>query len=197
MGEEQLETGGAKLKAGTWNLDAIHSQVMVSVEHMAMTRLRAKFPVVTGRLEVDANDPLRSSFSVEVDTRSVLTGHGRQEEFMRSEPWLDAERHPTFSFRSSAIEPASGSSLVVRGDLTLKGVTRPIAIPAEFHGVVADSWGLRTGLTSTFKVDRRDYGIDWNRLFDWGLMAGYEMEVTLDVELVYPDESLAQKPTEA
>ncbi len=113
---------------------------------------------------------------------------------MRSEPWLDAENHPTATFRSTAIEPQDATHYVVRGDLTLRGVTRPIAIPLEFHGVIADSWGLRAGFTSRFTVDRRDFGITWNREFDWGVMAGEELEVSLDIELAYPDESLAQKP---
>lgn len=112
---------------------------------------------------------------------------------MRSEPWLDAENHPTITFRSSAIEPTDGGFLI-KGDLTMKSVTREIEIPADFHGVVSDPWGLRAGFTSQFTIDRRDFGITWNRVFDWGVMAGDELTFTLDVELAYPDESLAQKP---
>ena len=112
---------------------------------------------------------------------------------MRSEPCLDAENHPTITFRSSAIEPTDGGFLI-RGNLTLKGVTREIEIPADFHGIVSDPWGLRAGFTSQFSVDRREFGISWNRVFDWGVMAGEELTFTLDIELAYPDESLAQKP---
>ena len=181
------------LIGGTWNVDAIHSQVMVSLRHSSVANLRAKFPRVTGKLEVNADDPLSSSFEVEIDAGSVMTGHPAQEDFMRSEPWLDAEHYPTITFRSTAIEPAAGGFLI-RGDLTLKGVTRQIEIPADFHGVISDSWGLRAGFSSQFAVDRRDFGITWNRVFDWGVMAGEELTFTLDVELAYPDESLAQKP---
>jgi polyisoprenoid-binding protein YceI len=184
----------ALAQAGTWNVDAIHSQVLVSVRHMAVTQLRAKFPRIAGKLEVDRDDPLRSTFELEADTRAVTTGQPAQEDFMRSEPWLDAENHPTFTFRSTAIEPQGGSGYVVKGDLTLKGVTRPVAIPLEFHGVVADPWGLRAGFTSRFTLDRRDFGISWNREFDWGVMAGWDMEVSLDIELSHPDETLAQRP---
>lgn len=112
---------------------------------------------------------------------------------MRSEPWLDVENHPVITFRSSAIE-ATDRGFLIKGDLTLKGVTREIEIPADFHGVVNDPWGLRAGFTSEFTIDRRDFGITWNRVFDWGVMAGDELTFTLDVELAYPDESLAQKP---
>jgi len=184
----------ALAQAGTWNVDAIHSQVLVSVRHMAVTQLRAKFPRIAGKLEVDRDDPLRSTFELEADTRAVTTGQPAQEDFMRSEPWLDAENHPTFTFRSTAIEPRGGSSYVVKGDLTLKGVTRPVEIPLDFHGVVSDPWGLRAGFTSRFTLDRRDFGITWNREFDWGVMAGWDMEVSLDVELSHPDETLAQRP---
>ena len=184
----------ALAQAGTWNFDSIHSQVMVGVQHMAVTQLRAKFPRISGKLEVNRDDPLQSTFELEADTRAVTTGQPAQEDFMRSEPWLDAENHPTFTFRSTAIEPRGGSSYVVKGDLTLKGVTRPVEIPLDFHGVVSDPWGLRAGFTSRFTLDRRDFGITWNREFDWGVMAGWDMEVSLDVELSHPDETLAQRP---
>ena len=192
MTQPQTQSQGG-LIAGTWNVDPIHSQIMVSVRHFSVANLRAKFPQVTGGLQVDAENPLRSSFQVEIDARAVTTGHPAQEDFMRSEPWLDAENHPSITFRSSAIEPTHGGFLI-KGDLTLKGVTREIEIPADFHGVVSDPWGLRAGFTSQFTIDRRDFGITWNRAFDWGVMAGDELTFTLDVELAYPDESLAQKP---
>jgi polyisoprenoid-binding protein YceI len=116
-----------------------------------------------------------------------------QEDFMRSENWLDAENHPTLTFKSTGVTAENGG-FVVHGDLTLRGVTRPIQFPIEYHGVVADPWGLRAGFTSSFTVNRRDFGITWNREFDWGLMAGEELEVSLDIELAHADESLAQKP---
>ena len=181
-------------RVSTWNVDAIHSQLFVGVRHMGVANLRAKFPKITGRLEVDAADPLRSRFELEADTRAVTTGHPPQEDFMRGEHWLDAENHPTLTFRSTAIEPRDGTHYRVRGDLTLRGVTRPIEIPLEYHGVVSDPWGLRAGFTSHFTLKRRDFGITWSREFDWGQMAGDDLEVSLDLELSHPDESLAQKP---
>jgi len=190
----QAQTGSQTgLIAGTWNVDALHSQIMVSVRHNSVANLRAKFPRVSGALRVDGENPLQSSFEVEIDARAVLTGHPAQEDFMRSEPWLDAENHPTITFRSTGITPIEDGFQII-GDLTLKGVTREIEIPAEFHGVISDSWGLRAGFTSEFTVDRRDFGITWNRVFDWGVMASEELTFTLDIELAYPDESLAQKP---
>jgi polyisoprenoid-binding protein YceI len=182
-------------RASTWNVDALHSQVFVSVRHMGVASLRAKFPKITGKLEVDPANPLRSTFELEADTRAVTTGHPPQEDFMRSENWLDAENHPTLSFRSTSVEPRDGTDYLVRGDLTFRGVTRPVEIPLEFHGVVSDPWGLRAGFTGRFTVNRRDFGIMWTRQFDWGQMAGDDLEVSLDIEVSHPDESLAQKPS--
>jgi polyisoprenoid-binding protein YceI len=161
---------------------------------MSVATLRAKVPGISGTLTVNPEDPLRSTLTFEADTRSVTTGHQRQEEFMRGEHWLDAENHPTLTFRSTSVEPRGGSEFVVHGDLTLRGVTRSIEFPLTFNGVVADGWGLRTGFSSTFSLDRRDFGITWNREFDWGLMAGEQLEVMLDIELSHADESLALKP---
>jgi polyisoprenoid-binding protein YceI len=194
MQQPNAGTTQAGLRPGTWNVDALHSQVMVSLEHMSVARLRAKFPRLNGRLQIDADEPLGSSLELEIDATSVTTGHAPQEDFMRSEPWLDTEHHPTMTFQSTAIVPAGPNQFLIRGNLTLRGITREIEIPGDFHGVIADSWGLRAGFTSRITIDRRDYGITWNRVFDWGVMAGWEMEIGLDIELAYPDESLAQKP---
>ena len=73
-------------------------------------------------------------------------------------------------------------------------MTRPVELPLSFNGVVSDTWGLRAGFSGAFSVDRRDFGITWNREFDWGPMAGEQLDVTLDLELSHADESLAQKP---
>src|SRR5262249_30185284 len=129
------------------------------------------------------------------DASSVTTGHPAQEDFMRSENWLDAENHPQLTFRSTSIEALDGSRFLMRGDLSLRGVTRQVEVPLQFHGVVSDPWGLRAGFTSQFTVRRRDFGITWTRDFDWGPMAGDELDVSLDIEVAHPDESLAQKPT--
>ena len=115
---------------------------------------------------------------------------------MRSEPWLDTERYPLITFSGREIEPREGG-YGIAGELFLKGVTRRVALPLDFHGVISDPWGLRAGFTSQFVVDRRDFGITWDRIFDWGLMAGHDLTFTLDIELVYPDESLAQAPRQA
>ncbi len=184
----------ALLRVSTWNVDALHSQVFVSVCHMGVAKLRAKFPRITGKLEVDHDDLLHSSFELEADAGSVTTGHPAQEDFMRSENWLDAENHPRLAFRSTSIETQDGTRYLVHGDLTLRGVTRPVELPLDFHGVVSDSWGLRAGFSSLFTVNRRDFGINWSRDFDWGPMAGDELEVALDIEVAHADESLAQKP---
>ncbi len=165
----------------------------MSVWHFNVANLRAKLPRVSGTLELNTDDPFHSTFRVEIQSASVSTGHPRQEEFMRSEPWLDAERHPLITFSGGQIEPREGGYLIA-GDLSLKGVTRRVEIPFDFHGVVADPWGLRAGFTSRFTVDRRDFGITWDRIFDWGLMASHDLTFTLDIELVYPDEALAQVP---
>ncbi|HLQ60599.1 MAG TPA: YceI family protein [Candidatus Acidoferrales bacterium] len=183
----------APLRPGSWQIDALHSQVMISVWHFDVAHLRAKFPAVRGGLTVDPEEPLRSRLEVEIDAASVTTGHARQEEFMRSEPWLDTERHPLITFKGTAIEPR-GEGILVKGDLTLRGVTRSLDLPVAFHGVVSDPWGLRAGFSSQVVLDRRDFGITWDRVFDWGLMASHELTLMLDIELAYPDPALAQTP---
>jgi polyisoprenoid-binding protein YceI len=185
--------GDTPLRGGTWKIDAFHSQVMVSVKHFNVANLTAKLPRVTGTLEVDPENPLRSTVAVEIESGSITTGHPRQEEFMRSQPWLDAEHFPLITFKGSEIAAREGGYAIV-GELTLKGTTRRLDIPFDFHGVVSDPWGLRAGFASEFTVDRREFGITWDRIFDWGLMAGHDLTFSLEIELAYPDASLAQVP---
>lgn len=194
MTVETSDVAQAPLLAGEWKIDALHSQVLVTVRHMAVASLRAKFPKVTGALIVDAGNPLESRCHVEIDATSVTTGHSDQEDFMRSEAWLDAANHPTITFDSREIRQASEQSYVMNGDLTLRGVTRPVSIPFEFHGVIADRWGLRTGFTSQVTLDRTDFGITWDPRYEWGPLAGRELNISLDIEFVRPDESLAAAP---
>ena len=194
MAESKTETRQTELRPGKWNVDFVHSSFIVSTRHMSVADLHAKFPGLKGALQVNSEDPLKSTFELEVDTSRVTTGHPPQEDFMRSEPWLDAEHHPSVTFRSTSITPSGPSQFSIKGDLTLRGVTREVEILADFHGVVADSWGLRAGFTSTVTVDRRDFGLTWNRTFDWGVMAGWDLTIELDIELAYPDASLAQTP---
>ena len=181
------------LPAGSWSIDALHSQIFVSVWHFNVAHLRAKFPAVRGSLEVDAEDPMSSRFEVEIESASVLTGHERQEEFMRSEAWLDVEHHPLVIVKGTGIEPRSGG-FIARGELTLRGITKEVEIPFDFHPVVRDPWGLRAGLTGELQIDRRDFGISWDRIFSWGLMAEHELTLNLDIELVHPDPTLAEAP---
>src|SRR5207247_3544286 len=123
-----------------------------------VAKLRAKLPRLRGSLELNPDDPFQSVFQVEIESASIATGHPRQEEFMRSEPWLDAERHPLITFSGSMIEPRA-AGYTITGELSFRGVTRRLEIPFDFHGVVSDPWGLRAGFTSEFTVDRRDFGI--------------------------------------
>src|SRR6266852_3826790 len=119
----------------------------------------------------------------------------------RSPPVIRAKRNscalsrgfPLITYKGDEITPREGGYTVV-GELTLRGVTRRLEIPFDFHGVVSDPWGLRAGFSSEFTVERRDFGITWDRIFDWGLMAGHELTFSLEIELAYPDESLAQAP---
>jgi len=122
-----------------------------------------------------------SATAAPASTRSRAGGIGRPRKSA-----LAGSRTPTTAL--------AASGYTIAGELTLKGVNRQIEIPFDFHGVVSDPWGLRAGFTSQFTVDRRDFGITWDRIFDWGLMAGHDLTFTLDIELVYPDESLAQAP---
>lgn len=185
--ETRSGTGAVSgLVPGTWNIDPSHSQVGFTVRHLMVSKVRGEFSGFSGAVTI-AEDLLASSVSAEVDVASVSTRDAGRDEHLRSSDFFAIEDHPTWSFRSTGIGATSDpSEYVLRGDLTLRGVTRPVEFALEVHGVSPDPWGgTRAGFTATTKVNRKDYGIDWNLPVDGGgVVVGDKVEITLEIEAV-------------
>jgi polyisoprenoid-binding protein YceI len=183
----EIRTGAvAGLVPGTWNIDPSHSQVGFTVRHLMVSKVRGEFSGFSGAITI-ADDLLASSVSAEVDVASVSTRDAGRDEHLRSSDFFAIEDHPTWSFRSTGIAAtADPAEYVLRGDLTLRGVTRPVEFALEVHGVGGDPWGgTRAGFTATTKVNRKDYGIDWNLPVDGGgVVVGDKVDITLEIEAV-------------
>ncbi len=124
----------------TWKLDPAHSSVIVSARHMMVTTVRGRLQVVDATIDFDPEHPERGSVEARIDAASIDTGVAPRDEHLRSPDFLDAAQHPHITFRSTRIEPA-GDGYRIHGDLTIRGVARPVTLDAEIAGVVADMRG--------------------------------------------------------
>jgi polyisoprenoid-binding protein YceI len=178
------------LVAGTWQIDPAHSEVTFAVRHM-MTTVRGDFTEFGGRLDI-ADDVLASTAHIEIAMASIDTRNAERDEHVRSSQILDVAGHPHLTFTATAIHPARTGRRArhprynVDGDLTIRGVTRPVSLLTEFHGAGVDQWGgVRAGFTASTCILRSDFGIEFNiPLQGDRLVLGDEIEVGVAIQAV-------------
>jgi polyisoprenoid-binding protein YceI len=175
--------------ATTWKLDPAHTSVELSVKHMMFTRVRGRFTGVDGTLEVDEDDPNRSSVHVTIPAKSIDTGVADRDAHLRSADFLDVENHPHITFESERVEGAmdgEGDRFRVIGALTIRGVTHDVTLEATYKGQGKDPWGgQRAGFEATTEIDRRRWGLEWNQALETGgVLVGDEVVIELGVQAV-------------
>ena len=167
-----------------WQIDAGHSDISFRIRHF-MSRVRGTFRQWEGTITGDSTNWANASVSVTIQTSSIDTGHERRDNDLRSDNFFDAANHPTITFTSTKVEVVGGE-LRITGDLTIRGVTKPVVLTGRFLGSSASGQGrTRVGFEATTRIDRTDYGVRWNRALEGGgVMLGDEVEIELAVEAV-------------
>jgi polyisoprenoid-binding protein YceI len=173
----------------TWQLDAVHTHVGFSVKHMMVSTVRGQFKQYSGALQIDPTDFARSSFEGEVDVASIDTGNSQRDDHLRTSDFFDVASHPKIKFASTRIESKGDGEFVVHGDLTIRGVTKPIALDVEFHGTSKNPWGKTvSGFGAKATINRRDFGVMYNALLETGGVAvGEKVKIEIEVEAVAAD----------
>ncbi len=177
----------ATLAAQEWEIDSAHSSVQFAVRHMMVATVRGQFGKLTGKVRWDPNKPSEAGVVAQVEVASIDTREPKRDAHLRSADFFDAEKFPTMSFRSTSLTPAGPGRHKLTGELTIRGVTRPVVFDVEGPGqpVKGMRGELRTGATATAKINRKDFGITWNRVLDGGgVVVGDEVLVTVEVALV-------------
>lgn len=167
-----------------WQIDAGHSDISFRIRHF-MSRVRGTFRQWEGTITGDSANWGNASVSVTIQTASIDTGHERRDNDLRSDNFFDAANHPTITFKSTMVE-VQGPELRISGDLTIRGVTKPVVLAGRFLGSSSSGQGrVRVGFEATTKIDRTAYGVTWNRALEGGgVMLGDEVEIELAVEAV-------------
>jgi polyisoprenoid-binding protein YceI len=172
--------------SSTWEIDPAHTSIEFGVKHMMVSTVKGSFAKVKGTLELDEKDLSKSMVEVEVDMASVNTHDPKRDGHLKSPDFFDVAKYPTATFKSTKVQKAGKNKLKVHGDLTLHGVTKPIVLDVE--GPTAP---LKTpfgstvrGVHATTKLDRKDFGIVWNKALDsGGVLVGNEVKLDLNIEL--------------
>jgi polyisoprenoid-binding protein YceI len=182
---ETLTTGAIPgYVAGTWSIDGVHSEVGFSVRHMMVSKVRGKFTKFSG--EIVTGDDLRdSSVTAEIDLSSIDTGNEQRDGHLRSPDFFDTDNHPQMTYRSSGLR-ADGDNYVLDGELSLKGVTRPVPLKLEVNGFGPDAYGgTRAGFTATGQINRADFGVTWNAAIEGGgVVVADKVDLHIEIEAV-------------
>ncbi|WP_432094284.1 YceI family protein [Streptomyces sp. bgisy100] len=171
---------------GDYTVDPAHSTIGFTVRHAMVTNVRGSFGDYEGTLSLDGGDPARSGASLDVRIASVDTGIADRDGHLRSGDFFDAEQFPLMTFRSTAAERTGGDSYRITGDLTIKDVTRPLAIDLEFHGSATDVYGNeRVGFEGSAEILRSDWGLTWNAALETGgVMVSDKVKLTFDISAI-------------
>jgi polyisoprenoid-binding protein YceI len=168
-----------------WDFDHAHSSVDFTVRHLLVSKVRGRFTKWSGDLQIDEQDVTRSRVDVEIDVASVDTHEAQRDAHLRSGDFFEADRHPRIVFKSKRVEERGKEHLAVTGDLTIRGTTHEVVLDVERGGVIAkDPWGKRrAGFTATAKINRKDFGVNFNQVLDQGGLAlGEEVAITIEIE---------------
>ena len=176
--------------AAEWALDADHSNIGFSVKHMMVSDVHGDFDKYTGAINVDDKDVTKSSIAVDIDAASIDTKQAKRDGHLKSAEFFDVEKFPKLTFKSTKIEKgAAANQLKVTGDLTMHGVTKPVTLDVTLSDEWTDpkEWGGNThrGVKATGKVNRKDFGLNWQKQLDkGGVVAGEDVTLLIDAELI-------------
>jgi polyisoprenoid-binding protein YceI len=171
---------------GDYQVDPTHSRLGFVTRHAMVTKVRGHFNDFEGSLHLDADDPSKASAEIRVKVASISTSQDQRDEHLRNADFFDADNHPEMVFRSTSAEQVDDDTYRLTGDLTIKGVTRPVTLELDYTGAAKDPWGnLRVGFEGRADVNRKDWGITWNSpLETGGFLVGEKIRLELDISAV-------------
>lgn len=170
---------------GTWEIDPAHTSVGFVARHLMVTKVRGAFRSFSGTIEI-AERPEDSRADVAIDASSITTYQEMRDNHLRSNDFLDIEHHPRIEFHSTGLEITAENRFALHGELSIRGVTRPVSLDATFEGLTQDPWGnARAAFSATVEINREDFGITWNQVLEGGgVLVGRKVKIELEVEAV-------------
>ncbi len=177
-----------------WTFEPGHTAAEFRARHMMVTWVRGHFKNIHGTLEFDPENAAVSSVEAVIDARGIWTGEPERDAHLRSADFLDVEKYPEIRFRGREVELLSERDAKVTGELTIRGVTRRVTLDVRYHGRWQTPWWedgvdkgpkTRAGFVATTRINRHDFGVNWNSTLDkGGIVVGNDVDITLDAEAI-------------
>jgi polyisoprenoid-binding protein YceI len=169
-----------------WQIDASHSTAEFAVKHLMISTVKGRFGDVTGTVTVDEANPAKADVQVSIGVGSIDTREQKRDAHLRSADFFDVEKFPKIAFTGTRVEGPTDGEFKLVGDLTIRDVTRPVTLNVEAAGQVKDPWGgERAGFSATTRINRKDFGLNWNMALEaGGVMVGEEVKISIEIELV-------------
>src|SRR6266700_1110738 len=178
---------------GTWKLDPFHTQVEFSAKHLGMMTVRGHFAEVTASGDIHPEQPERSTMEATINTASIRTHNEQRDKDLLSSNFLEADKYPTITFKSTGIEPAGPDRYTLTGDLTIKGNTRPVTLNVVRYGEFNDpNMGHRIGYAAEGEINRKDFGMRFDMMLDGKFIVSNEIQINVEGELLEVTEVKAE-----
>jgi polyisoprenoid-binding protein YceI len=170
----------------SWSIDKAHSRVGFAVKHMMVSTVRGSFKEYGGTVALDTSDFTRSKFEGWVDVGSIDTANADRDNHLRTNDFLDREAHPKMTFKSSSIERKGDGEFAVHGDLSIRGVAKPVVFEVEYGGTGKNPWGKTVAAFSAHTtINRKDFGVSWNAALETGgVLVADKVKIEIDLEAV-------------
>lgn len=174
-----------------WMVDVAHTSAEFSVKHMMVSTVRGTLGRVSGIVDYDGRSVETVKVDIAIDVKGINTGNEGRDADLRSANFFDVPTYPTVTFKSKRVEPGTGGHFRLVGDLTMHGVTKEVTLDVEgpSAAIKQQNGGLKIGASATTKVNRRDFGLNYNRMIEAGQVVGEEIQITIDIELNRPPAS--------
>ena len=174
-------------QAATWQIDPDHSSFQFKVRHLTVSNVKGDFTKVKGAVTMDDKDVSNLNVELTIDAASVNTGHAKRDEHLKASDFFDVAKYPTITFHSKKVIKDGPDRLKVIGDLTIHGVTREVTVNVEgpTQEVKDPGGNFRRGATGTAKINRKDFGLTWNRALETGgVVVGEDVDISVEIELI-------------
>ncbi|MBI3448883.1 MAG: YceI family protein [Acidobacteria bacterium] len=177
----------ASAAAESLKIDSDHSTVAFKVSHLVFSKVLGRFDRFEGTLTLDPADLTKSAATVTIDAASIDTNEPDRDKHLKSDAFFDVEKFPKVTFQSTAVRKTAGDKYEMDGNLTMRGVTKPVTLKVDVIGVGADRGGLRAGFEASTRVNRKDYGVSWNNVVEGGgVVVGDDVDIMLTIEAFRP-----------
>lgn len=170
----------------TWKIDPAHSEIEFKVKHLMITNVTGHFGEYDATLTASKEDFSDARIEFEADVNSVSTKNSQRDEHLKSADFFDAANHPKVSFKSTEVKKKDAENFVLKGDLTIRGTTRPVELNVEYAGITVDPYGqTKAGFELTGKINRKDFGLTWSATTEaGGLVVSDDVRLALGVQLI-------------